>query len=304
VPGLIAVQKERRQLLSDLCTELAIFKKGGRTRSRSFYIGDRPGFGKSMMVKKLADEYGFEYIPIDMSEVHKAEDMTQYYDHIIAQHQKMPDRPILVFVDEVNARVQGHNVYSWFLRPLEASQFHSRGETFFLPNCVWVFAGTADLRQDAHPRLADQTGLRKRSKQLTAASEPPLKMSDFVSRLNKEPYWLGDSTSGESALDRVYVGALSVLRRFGDVKFVSEKVLRAFSDLGDECSLREIRNYVEDFGGVVGAKVTWSNVGQRLVERLGRERASKPDSVAGREADQKLVQIIMSATEAQAYWPH
>ena len=272
INGLVAIGKVKRKLISDLCEELASFKRGKPDQSKSFYIGDRPGFGKSSLIAELAKSYKFDLVPIDVTEIHKADDLWEYFHRILTKHQQNPKTPILVFVDEANAEVQGQTVFGWFLRPIEGRQFHDRGETYVLPATVWIFTGTADMRDGSAYR-----------------NEQPLKASDFVSRLNKEPYYLGDDTSAGRALERVYVGALSIIRRFSDVKYVSRKVLAAFDQLGDACSMREIRNYVNDFSGVVGGRVTWENVGERLRQRVGEPvHSDDPD-----------VEIVLRASDAK-----
>jgi hypothetical protein len=51
---------------------------------------------------------------------------------------------LIVFIDEINAKLNNQHVYDAFLEPLEDGTYVHSGKTFRLAPCVWIFAGTEE----------------------------------------------------------------------------------------------------------------------------------------------------------------
>jgi hypothetical protein len=154
-----------------------------------------------------------------------------------------------------------------FLTPLEDGTYVHSGRTFTIRPCVWVFAGT---RQ---PNTSSATSVNGRS----AGSEPPEKGSDFVSRLTlglinltsnrktkpTKPAKRKHAQPDNAGIEKVYLGVKMLRHEFPDVRSVSELVLRAFSELPEGTSVRDIKHFVRRFSYIQYGEVTARSVPDR-----------------------------------------
>jgi hypothetical protein len=173
-------------------------------------------------------------------------------------------KAVLVFVDEINARLDNDYTYGAFLAPLENCFYVRDGRNISLRPCIWLFAGTR-LNPDqlkAHGR--DQT-----------TRDPGGKISDFKSRITifeeidfdslKDVYRKDDTKmaswttseqrldllSREARLEQVYLGVSMINRTFPDVRRVSKDVLFGFWKLDPEKSpSRTLRKLALAFNNV------------------------------------------------------
>jgi hypothetical protein len=166
----------------------------------------------------------------------------------------------MVFIDEINARLENSAVYGTFLTPLEDGTYVRNGRTFNIRPCLWVFAGTRNPK-----RQGDASGTE-------SSLEVPEKGSDFVSRLTLGTVYLSnDHRSREDrhediqdkqlrATENVYLAVSMLRQEFPDVRLVSELVLRAFWELPPATTVREIKHFVRKFTDIQYGEVTARNV--------------------------------------------
>jgi hypothetical protein len=142
----------------------------------------------------------------------------------------------MVFVDEINAKLEGEHVFSAFLAPLEDGAYLRQGRKVSLRPCVWFFVGTTPSR--------DQEDEYTRSD----------KYSDFRSRMTivewmdyahlKEQY--GEAHAAkldkEARLEQVYLGLTLMKQNHPDLAQIEQQVIDAFWDLApDSNPARQIR---------------------------------------------------------------
>lgn len=243
VRGYISLVPSKRFVLQTLVRHGLEFKRGPR-RSMAFMLIDRPGAGKSYLVECLAKHLGMRILAFNITQMLTRHDLMACFDKIATTQAQSRDENLLVFVDEVNAPLDGQHVYDAFLAPLEDSIYVRSGNTFHISPCFWVFAGTD------RPRAHDGSdGL-------------PDKGSDFESRLTKPPLSLrvSDDESNAARVEKIYVGAAALQRCFPDVRRVSQKVLGAFDILPETITAREIAQLAKGFRNVQYGMVTSANL--------------------------------------------
>lgn len=217
VQGCITCVRLKRQMLEDLTLHFSEFMKGDRRTHQSFYICDDPGGGKSTMVRKLAEALDMKFLSFNITEMVRRNDLLGCFDTIVTTQAQEPDRPLLVFVDEINANLEGHSVYSAFLAPLEDGHYNRDGKTFQLTPCVWVFVGTEDFVDTGRGKAPTQINMPYRTalegfiKATKGPTETIEKISDsaektkiredrarkerdFISRLTVPPFILNAPT--------------------------------------------------------------------------------------------------------------
>ena len=158
VPGVISIERTRRNMLNRLSTEFERFVPGHRHSSnKSFLIVDNPGSGKSTLVKQLAKHRGLRVLSVNITELTQRSDLLGFFDTIVTTQALDPDVPILVFVDEINSLLGGHTVYSSFLAPLEDGRYNRDGKSFTIRPCIWLFVGTDPLERIGERRIATRS---------------------------------------------------------------------------------------------------------------------------------------------------
>ncbi len=228
----------------------------------------------------------------------KREDLLGFFDQIVTTHALNPAKPILAFVDEINALVGNEPLYSSFLAPLEDRHYYRDGRTCPLPPCVWVFVGTEPLGEQPvgySPELKRAVGSLNLKPPVATqpdpvapgattpspvcnysdpASDRSRKRSDFESRLTLPPFILNtkpDNSALQSgkALERVYLGALFVKAMYPHVDKISRKVLVAFAALDPAVTLRDLKHDLQECKGIKRSELKWDNLPPRFKQRFG-----------------------------------
>jgi hypothetical protein len=161
-----------------------------------------------------------------------------------------------VFIDEINALLDGSHAYGAFLAPLEEGIYIRRGKYFSLKPCVWIFAGTKLEEEDL------------------SSGE---KLSDFKSRMMlieridfkslKSKCKDTNKLQNQARLEQVYLGATLIKHHYSDVQEISEEVLQQFHILDpEEAPARRIRKMATSLRNVQYGRITkrnctnWENV--------------------------------------------
>lgn len=272
VEGYVCCEETMRDDLRRLLRGIQSFAKQPRHHASCMLVAS-PGSGKTFLAKRLAETAGLQFIPFNITQMRAKADILECLDTIVAVQARNSGSPFLVFIDEINAKLENAFVYGAFLTPLEDGTYVHSGRTFTIRPCVWVFAGT---RQ---PNTSSVPGVNGRS----AGTEAPEKGSDFVSRLTLGLVNL-TSTKGtktakrkharpdNAAIERVYLGVNMLRHEFPDVRSVSELVLRAFSELPEGTSVRDIKHFVRRFSDIQYGEVTARSVPDRW-PRDSKDRA-------------------------------
>lgn len=248
LPGYVACVREKRELINRIGRHLRAFRGvSAHSRSVSIMLQADPGTGKTFLAKSLARVFDFELVLGDVTQMLRREALLDLFDSV-ATKQANQDRPVLVFVDEVNALLDNANVYGAFLAPMEEGAYVRHGSAFNLKPCVWIFAGTG--LEGASGRKADKVEDFESRTTMNAQFDYQslLKQRDNVSLLD------------EARLEQVYLGVSMIRQFYPDVSVVSLGLLDAFRNLDPaKAPARTIRKNVLLLRNVQYGKITEEN---------------------------------------------
>lgn len=234
VEGYVACITAKREILREIGTRLRGFRVSGvPTRSLSIKLTADPGTGKTSLARSLASTYGFSFVSCDITQMVYREEVFDFFETIGTVQAKL-ETNVLVFVDEINAALEGEPVYSSFLAPLEANAYVRRGKTFSLRPAVWVFAGTPEKEDRERTRIDKESDFDSRMTVIHG-----LDLNSLAKRVGADRE---AELKDEARLEQVYLGA-HMLRVFHpDVIRVSKAVLKYFWDRPpEESPARTIR---------------------------------------------------------------
>ncbi len=215
-----------------------------------------PGSGKTFFARQLAETLDFRFLPFNITQMVSRSDILDCFDTIVTTQAQTPQRPLMVFVDEINARLEGDFVYNAFLTPVEEGVYMRRGRVFRIAPCLWIFSGTEDPVNPDDPN-------RDRS----------LKGSDFKSRLTLGVISTEEKPRNSSIYrtQNVYRAVAIIRSEFPDVRYVSKRVLKFFMCMMGNISVRKMKNTIKSFVNVQYGKLLTINIPEEVVSRLVEE---------------------------------
>lgn len=281
VDGYICMVPSKRRQLRQLLLQLDDFKRGRRDRARSCLLLASPGSGKTYLIVRLAASADYPSpLMFNITQMYSREGLLGCFDMISTTQAKWPNQPLIVFIDEVNAKLEGHPVWDMFLAPLEEGSYVRADKQFHIMPCFWIFASTK------MPGVDNNNGGE------TKAEENNDKWSDFNSRLTMPVITLArenikdyldingdleqkafDMLNKEFRLARlegVYAGAVLTIQAFPDVRFISKSILSIFAHLGPWISIRQLGYFVRLFKEIKRGEVAGKNLKSEALEWLLR----------------------------------
>lgn len=253
VNGYVCCMTEKRKLLQKVINELGASGGKGRRDHKSCMFIASPGSGKTHLVRRLADTLRLRYLGFNITQMLSKTDLFDCFDTVVTSQAQNREEPLLVFIDEINAKLDGQHVYDAFLAPLEEGVYVRAGKTFHIDPCVWVFAGTQHPRIELHGDKSD-------------------KASDFESRLTLSPLDLRikdpSREESEARTEKVYLGVCLLRSAFPDVRKVSQKVLQAFHTLPPTLEARELQHFVKAFFDIQYGTVKAKNIPKERFKQL------------------------------------
>jgi hypothetical protein len=274
VGDYVACLPSKRKALKSLIEHGRLFDRD-RSRNMAFMLIDAPGSGKSYLVDCLAKQLGMRFMKFNITQMLAREDLLRCFDKIETTGANNPEEPILVFFDEINAKLEGQNVYDAFLAPLEDKIYVRAGDALHIRSCFWVFAGTK----------APEEGTENKG-------------SDFLSRLTRSPFsFINDDATGDSEeakealrLEKIYICGATIQRFFPDVRRVTRAVLRAIDMLPEDITPRQMSQFVKRFHGIQYGFVSsqnlpakWQtefNVGPREIDEWNEQNLENEEAEA------------------------
>ena len=247
--GYLCVGDEKRRKIDQLVSEVARFA-GGRKEGRplgALLIG-APGWGKSFLGKCLARHVDLEFLEFSFAQMSDTRDLVDCLS-VIASVQSRSSRHVMVFMDELNAEIEGHSAMGLLLAPLWDGLFMREGKTHSLKPATWIFASTEGTES-----------LRARNKG-----------EDFVSRLNGPVVDL-DGRGTDRRLDRgrppddpirteqVYMMVTLLMNQWGPIGRIEKRVLELFRDMDPVSGCRSMEFFAQSFEGIRRGEVHANNV--------------------------------------------
>jgi ATPase family associated with various cellular activities (AAA) len=276
LPGYITCIKRKQKIVNRIGQNLIAFKKGGfQSRSLSIMLQADPGAGKTFLAKSLASGLGLFFIRYDVTQMLHRDDLLELFD-AVATKQANENAKILVFVDEINAKLDSGHAFGSFLAPLEEGIYLRRGNMFSLKPCVWVFAGTklADDELESGEKLSD---FKSRMTMIERIDYASLAVPDP----DEDEEWKDDPAARsrrayelemEAKLEQVYLGAMMIRSQFSDVQEVSREVLEQFYRLEPEkAPARRIRQMAVSLRNVQYGRVTRENCAEWRIRNWGSD---------------------------------
>lgn len=251
LPGYISCIKEKEGQLNNIARNLRTFQNSeSPIRSLSIMIQADPGSGKTYLAKCLAKSFGFSFLRFDVTQMTHREELIDLFENV-ASEQADSNKKVLVFVDEINALIEGSQAYGAFLTPLEEGIYMRRGRYFSLKPAVWFFAGTK----------LDADKLKKGEKLSDFKSRMSIMESIDYDSLKKRYSKMGsDNLPYEARLEQVYLGATMIRHHFSDVQYVSKEVLNLFKNMDPASApARKIRKMAGSLRNVQYGRVTRKN---------------------------------------------
>lgn len=249
-----------------------------RAPQTSCLLFAKAGAGKTSLVRKLADSNNLRFIPYNITQMNRLIDILDCFDTIVTSSLQDPHRPLLIFIDEINALLENEDVYKVFLSPLEDGMYIRDGKAYKLPPSFWVFASTESEQE-----------IKAKSKS---------KASDFCSRLThgtislEIPVTDDDNNSQQKQLENVYFGVSMILSIFPDIRQVSKTVLDIFAKELKTARMREMRHFIEAFKSVQYGKITASNIPVFIHDNIKIDDNAINDYLAQEVQKPKMIPII------------
>lgn len=260
LPGYVSCVAEKRQIINEVGKLLRVFRRtASDSRSVAILLQADPGTGKTYLAQRLANEFDFALVRRDITQMMHRDEIFDLFDSV-ATEQANQDKPVLVFVDELNAYLDNRTVYGSFLAPLEDSAYVRRGRAFNLKPCAWIFAGT-DLEAQQSAKGDKVSDFLSRMTYVACIDHASLLKQRCADKRHAESLQAEAALLDELRLEQVYLAAAMIHRAYGDVSQISTAMLNYFASLEPGAApARSIRRIVRSLRNVQYGKITLRNL--------------------------------------------
>lgn len=248
VAGYVAWERGKRRALARLVGALGAWARHAEAASAAGLLLGPPGSGRRTLATRLAERFGLQFLSFDTTQLSSRRDVVDVLDAITTASLQRGAAPLLVHVDEVDARVGGETVFELFGSALERGAYARDGRAFPLARSAWLFSASGAL--------------------LASADAPHWR--NFVAGLSLGTVDLaGGADPAERALENVYLGARLIRDVHPEVRIAERGVLELFRHVPLDVSARELRAFIGRLTGVRAERVSLANV--PAGERLGKQ---------------------------------
>lgn len=261
VDSYVCCVQEKRRELSKLIRGVEKYFSGEMNHHVGCMLIAAPGSGKTHLVRRLAESFNIKFLPFNITQMCDKSDIIKSFDTVITTQSQNRNIPILVFVDEINGKLNGEHVYDAFLAPLEDGIYIRDGMTFHIDPCLWIFSGTEDPRYLNDPDLVSEKG------------------SDFISRLTMGLMNIKETDGGDyQQIENVYLGVSLLRREFPDIRFITNKVFWAFQMMPVTIRARQLRHFIKSFKDIQYGVVSSKNVPKDMFREINMQGYDSWDS--------------------------
>jgi hypothetical protein len=270
LPDYICPGGRKRSEINGLINQLSQF---GKVKEPKYPFNclllAEPGWGKSHLAKCISKHFGFEYLSFSVAQMASNRELIESFKMVASvqnQQKGKEKKKLLVFVDEVDAEIEGHNALGLMLGPIWDGTFASDGNTYKINPCVWFFASSTLLKDlKTQPKATDflsringpiiDMGLFEDSHNGTSA-----KNMDETS-LRERAIVRGAEPGGQQKrTELVYLGVNFLNNIFGPLSYISEGVLDVLHNSIPFDGVRSIEIFISRFKGITRGTVTVENL--------------------------------------------
>jgi len=223
-----------------------------------------PGWGKSTLANSLADHFDFEFLSFSVAQMATNQDLIDCLK-VIVSAQNRSKKKKLIFIDEIDAKVQGNHVMGLLLGPIWDGTFKTEGNMFKIDPSIWVFASTK-----SENRLREES----KGRDFLSRINGPIINLDFFGQ-NRETMDRAKSEDDRKSLMResfqninnmplrtelVYHGVNILNKMFGPISSVNEAVLEIFYNTLPIDGIRSLGIFVSRFENITRGRVSVNNV--------------------------------------------
>lgn len=222
-----------------------------------------PGWGKSYLAECLSKHFDYEYLEYSIAQKPSAKDLIDDFKEI-ASTQKRISKKVLVFIDEIDAEIEGHEALSLLLGPMWNGNFKTERETYKIDPCIWVFASTKPL--DSIRKLSKGRDFLSRINGDTLNLDylTDENREKIHERANEEDRWLKLNKHFQNTpilqTELVYLGINILNKKFGTITHIDREVLRLFFNIFPENGIRSLSIFVSYFSQPIDGKIRKINV--------------------------------------------
>ncbi|MCP4581156.1 MAG: AAA family ATPase [candidate division Zixibacteria bacterium] len=192
LPGYICTDRQKRSNIQGLVASVADFSRDNNpAHPLSCLLTGAPGGGKSHLASCLAKKFDMHFMEYSIAQMATAKDFIDCLA-TISSVQNRSDEKLLIFIDEVNAHIEGNPIMGLLLGPLWGGSFVFEGKSYRLRPATWIFASTgsiSDIVGVANSDNLDDKYQKKNKKEAEKTSDDKKRIdynkgSDFASRLS------------------------------------------------------------------------------------------------------------------------
>lgn len=270
LPEFVCPGGEKRSQINDLVSSLNIFKKNKEPSVpfNCLFIAE-PGWGKTYIAQCLSGYFDFDFLSYSIAQMASAKELIDTFKEI-SSTQKRSRKKVLVFMDEIDAKIIAQTALGLLLGPMWDGNFKSEGYTNKIDPCIWIFACTTPLNS-----------LRKLTKgrDFLSRINGPIINIDFLDNSIREDIHKGIVTeksrkdqlkqhlsskpkrrSDDKKTEIVYQVVNLLNKQFGPIAEIDSIVLDLFYNILPVNGVRSLQIFVSKFNNITKGRINKRNV--------------------------------------------